>query len=94
MGPRCLAIADYAPASHDPNAICDTKDLIEIMADDQERQPLPFQSENRVFDSLCLSDPERCRGLVRFPPEATEAIADEQYVRNVVEILFQPQSTS
>lgn len=37
---------------------------------------------------------ERCRGLVRFPPEATESIADEQYVRNVVEILFRPQSTS
>lgn len=32
-----------------------------------------------------------CRELVHFPPEATEALADEQYVRNVVEILFRRQ---
>jgi uncharacterized RDD family membrane protein YckC len=29
-----------------------------------------------------------CRAMVHFPPEATEALADEQYVRNVVGILF------
>lgn len=29
------------------------------------------------------------RALVEFPPEATEGIADEQYVRNVVDIVFQ-----
>ncbi len=28
------------------------------------------------------------RSLVEFPPEATELLADEQYVRNTVEILF------
>lgn len=28
------------------------------------------------------------RSLVEFPPEATEQLSDEQYVRNVVEILF------
>ena len=28
------------------------------------------------------------RGLVEFPPEASEQISDEQYVRNAVEILF------
>ena len=28
------------------------------------------------------------RGLVEFPPEAAEQSSDEQYVRNVVEILF------
>jgi len=28
------------------------------------------------------------RALVEFPPEATEGIADEQYVRNVVDIVF------
>lgn len=28
------------------------------------------------------------RDLVEFPPEATEGIADEQYVRNVVDIVF------
>jgi uncharacterized RDD family membrane protein YckC len=31
------------------------------------------------------------RSLVEFPPETTEGITDEQYVRNVVEILFRPQ---
>lgn len=29
-----------------------------------------------------------CRTLVHFPPEETESLADEQYVRNVVDILF------
>ncbi len=29
-----------------------------------------------------------CRELVHFPPEATDSITDEQYVRNVVDILF------
>ena len=29
-----------------------------------------------------------CRSLVRFPAEATDTLADEQYVRNVVDILF------
>jgi hypothetical protein len=28
------------------------------------------------------------RSLVEFPPEATESLGDERYVRNVVEILF------
>lgn len=32
------------------------------------------------------------RGLVPFPEEATLGVADEQYVRNVVDILFRPQS--
>jgi len=31
------------------------------------------------------------RSLVEFPPEATEGITDEQYVRNVVDVLFRPQ---
>jgi hypothetical protein len=31
------------------------------------------------------------RSLVGFPPEATEGLTDEQYVRNVVDILFRPQ---
>lgn len=33
-----------------------------------------------------------CRALVHFPPEATESLADEQYVRNVVDILFRKHS--
>ena len=28
------------------------------------------------------------RSLVEFPPEAAEQLSDEQYVRNVVEILY------
>ena len=28
------------------------------------------------------------RALVEFPPEATEGIADEQFVRNVVDVIF------
>src|SRR5436309_3134558 len=31
------------------------------------------------------------RSLVEFPPEATEGITDEQYARNVVDVLFRPQ---
>ncbi len=31
--------------------------------------------------------------LVEFPPEVTEQLSDEQYVRNVVGILFRPSST-
>jgi uncharacterized RDD family membrane protein YckC len=30
------------------------------------------------------------RGVVQFPPEATEDIADEQYVRNVLEVVLSP----
>ena len=62
VAPRLLAIADNAPAAHDPNSICDAKDLIEIVADDQYRQPLPLQCQNDLFDRLRLSDAERgCR---------------------------------
>ena len=43
MRPRRLAIPDDAPAAHDPNAVRDAEDLIEIMADDQYGQPLPLQ---------------------------------------------------
>ena len=31
------------------------------------------------------------REVVEFPPEATEGITDEQYVRNVVDILYRPK---
>jgi uncharacterized RDD family membrane protein YckC len=34
-----------------------------------------------------------CRALVHFPPEVTESMADEQYVRNVVDILFRKQQS-
>jgi uncharacterized RDD family membrane protein YckC len=32
------------------------------------------------------------RGLVSFPPEISEGISDEQYIRNVVDILFRSRS--
>lgn len=34
------------------------------------------------------------KAIVEFPPEATEGIADEQYVRNVVDVLFRPRGKS
>jgi uncharacterized RDD family membrane protein YckC len=34
------------------------------------------------------------RSLVEFPPETVEGIADEQYVRNVVDVLFRPKGGS
>jgi uncharacterized RDD family membrane protein YckC len=33
------------------------------------------------------------KNLVEFPPEATDGISDEQYVRNVVDALFRPKTT-
>jgi hypothetical protein len=32
------------------------------------------------------------RAAVQFPPEDTEGITDEQYVRNVVDVLYRPKS--
>lgn len=34
------------------------------------------------------------RSLVEFPPEATEGVTDEQYVRNVVDVLFRQRAGS
>ncbi len=34
---------------------------------------------------------EHFRSLVDFPPESTEGITDEQYMRNVVDIVFRPR---
>ena len=31
------------------------------------------------------------KNIVSFPPEATDGISDEQYVRNVVDALFRPK---
>lgn len=36
---------------------------------------------------------EHFKGLVTFPPESVEAMPDEQYVRNVVDILFRTRTT-
>jgi uncharacterized RDD family membrane protein YckC len=32
------------------------------------------------------------RAAVQFPPDATEGVTDEQYVRNVVDVLYRPKS--
>jgi hypothetical protein len=32
------------------------------------------------------------RGKVEFPPEATDGIADEQYIRNVVDVLYRTRT--
>jgi len=45
-----------------------------------------FAPEARVELFARLAD--HFRSLVEFPPEATEGLADEQYVRNVVDVLF------
>jgi hypothetical protein len=37
---------------------------------------------------------EHFRGKVQFPPEVTEGITGEQYVRNVVDSLYRPSRTA
>ena len=48
------------------------------------RDSLDPQARLQVFASLA----QHFRELVEFPPEAVEQLSDEQYVRNVVEILY------
>lgn len=48
------------------------------------RDELEPQARLRVFAALS----EHFRSVVEFPPEAVEQLSDEQYVRNVVEILY------
>ena len=48
------------------------------------RDELEPQARLRVFAALS----EHFRRAVEFPPEAVEQLSDEQYVRNVVEILY------
>jgi hypothetical protein len=36
---------------------------------------------------------DHLKQLVQFPDEAVEGLTDEQYVRNVVDLLFQKQGT-
>ena len=51
------------------------------------RDELNAQARVELFGEIAA----HFRSLVEFPPEATEGISDEQYVRNVVDILFRPQ---
>lgn len=51
------------------------------------RDALEPTARVRLFAELA----EHCKALVVFPPEAIEAMPDEQYIRNVVDILFRPR---
>jgi len=51
------------------------------------RDELDAQARVELFGEIAA----HFRSLVEFPPETTEGITDEQYVRNVVDILFRPQ---
>ncbi len=51
------------------------------------REELEPSARLELFKELA----ELFRSRVRFPGDSTEGIADEKYVRNVVEILFAPQ---
>jgi len=51
-----------------------------------------FDATARVTLFAALA--RHCRDLVHFPPEATELIGDEQYVRNIVDILFRKNQTA
>lgn len=51
------------------------------------RDELDLQARVDLFEQMA----SHFRSLVIFPPEAYEGIAPEQYVRNVVDILFRPR---
>src|SRR2546425_5555864 len=51
------------------------------------RDELNAQARVELFSEIAA----HFRSLVEFPPATTEGITDEQYVRNVVDILFRPQ---
>jgi len=51
------------------------------------RDELNAQERVELFSEIAA----HLRSLVEFPPETTEGITDEQYVRNVVDVLFRPQ---
>jgi uncharacterized RDD family membrane protein YckC len=54
------------------------------------RDELEPQARLRVFAELA----DHFRSVVEFPPEAVEQLSDEQYVRNVVEILYRRADSS
>ena len=51
------------------------------------RDELDARARVELFEEIAA----HFRVLVEFPPEAVEGITDEQYVRNVADILFRPQ---
>lgn len=59
------------------------------LALDSLRRARVLENEARikVFDELA----DYFKGIVEFPPEATEMVGPEQYVRNVVDVIYRPQ---
>jgi uncharacterized RDD family membrane protein YckC len=51
------------------------------------REELNAQARVELFHVIA----DRFRSLVEFPPDATEGITDEQYVRNIVDVLFRSE---
>ena len=54
------------------------------------RDDLEPNARVRLFADLA----EHFKTLVPFPPEAIEAMPDEQYIRNVVDLLFRPRGAA
>ena len=54
------------------------------------RDDLDPDARVRLFADLA----EHFKTLVAFPPEAIEALPDEQYIRNVVDLLFRPRGAA
>lgn len=54
------------------------------------REGLDSQSRVELFAQLAA----HFRAKVQFPPEATEGIADEQYLRNLVEVIYRAQPST
>jgi hypothetical protein len=54
------------------------------------RDDLEPQARIELFRELS----NHFKAIVSFPQEATDGISDEQYVRNVVEALFRPRTSS
>jgi uncharacterized RDD family membrane protein YckC len=53
------------------------------------REQLDADARVRLFDAFA----EHFRGKVNFPEDATLGLSDEQYVRNVVDLVFQTRQT-
>lgn len=52
------------------------------------RDQLETQARVELFRQLA----EHFHAIVEFPPETTEGLSDEQYIRNVVDVLFRPRA--
>ena len=52
------------------------------------RDQLETQARVELFEQLA----DYFQTLVEFPPDSTEGLSDEQYIRNVVDVLFRPRA--